>query len=515
MEENREWNGKILRTNAWGTAFKKGLYAWFLLVVVVFIFMFFGVEEGASTVDAVDGTLGIETEYVPDAAGLLTQYVLTPSFQERFPLLNSEILAGLINAAAKSEAWIIELLAANFAYFKRNEGEVIVILFLTAILSFLIKFVLQNIFALGEKRYVMENRFQKETQIKRIFAPFHRKDLLNEIKVMFVYHITLLLWLFTVVGFFYKGLQYCLVPYIVAENPQVSWKEARALSTQMTDGYKWKMFKTKLGAWYILIFNAVPLVNNLFSKPYEVTLDAEMYFQRRAAMTDRTFFVEKAFDGERYVSGDPEEKTFLMEDVIKSPQVLRQNVKTDIKRLAGSYSIYDYIIFFFAFCFVGWLWEVGLHLVKDHMFVNRGTMYGPWLPIYGVGGVVILFLLDRFKANKWKLFLSAVALCAVLEFASSWALDYFNNASYWDYKNMFLNLNGRICFAGLMAFGLGGMFGVYVVAPRLSLLLDKLGKKKTQILCSILVALFGCDLVCCAIFGLNSGAGIGESYESS
>jgi len=146
----------------------------------------------------------------------------------------------------------------------------------------------------------MESRFEKETPVRRIFAPFHRQYILNEIKVLFIYHFVLFLWLFTVIGFFYKGMQYCLVPYIVAENPSITWKEARELSRKMTDGYKWKMFTVKLGAWYILILNAVPLVNLLFSKPYEITLDGELYFWRRSQMTDRMFFIETAFDGVPY-----------------------------------------------------------------------------------------------------------------------------------------------------------------------------------------------------------------------
>ena len=40
---------------------------------------------------------------------------------------------------------------------------------------------------------------------------------------------------------------------------------------------------------------------------------------------------------------------------------------------------------FFAFSAAGWLWEVALHLVFNGELVKRGTMLGPWLPIYGAG----------------------------------------------------------------------------------------------------------------------------------
>ena len=44
----------------------------------------------------------------------------------------------------------------------------------------------------------------------------------------------------------------------------------------------------------------------------------------------------------------------------------------------------------------GWLWEVALHLVFNGELVKRGTMLGPWLPIYGAGGVLAVLLLRRF-----------------------------------------------------------------------------------------------------------------------
>ena len=37
--------------------------------------------------------------------------------------------------------------------------------------------------------------------------------------------------------------------------------------------------------------------------------------------------------------------------------------------------------------FIGWFWEVSSHLMLYHSFANRGVLHGPWLPIYGVGGV--------------------------------------------------------------------------------------------------------------------------------
>ena len=169
---------------------------------------------------------------------------------------------------------------------------------------------------------------------------------------------------------------------------------------------------------------------------------------------------------------------------------------------------------FFIFCLIGWLWEVGLHIAKDHAFVNRGMMYGPWIPIYGFGGVFIIFFLNRFKNNKVKLIIFTMVLCGILEYLTSLVLDYAMNASYWDYKKMTFNLNGRVCLAGLTAFAIGGFAGIYILGPAIKGMLRKFGKKRTLVLSIVLVTAFIIDIICCKIFGPNSGKGVGGDIES-
>jgi len=505
-------NAKEIRKNTFYLTFKKGVKAWFLLVCVCFLFAFIGSSNSDSSafVSTADSVIGLNNQVSPDNVSLLTQYVLSESFVNRFPFLNSEILVSLINSASKANTWIINLLAANFAYFKRNQGEVIVALLLTALISFCIKFFVQSSFDLGRYRYQLENSCQKEVKFSRIFAPFHKKDLLNIIITMFKYKFLLLLWLFTIVGFFIKYFEYFMIPFILAENPSIKFKEAKKLSKELTMGHKKEMFLTHLSLWYMWILRFIPLLNITIAIPYLNMLDTQIYLKLRDKK-NKDIFIERGFDS-IYEEGkkNPE---YLMDDVIKSVKELRKDIKSDIVRLRGDYNIYDYIFFFFSFCFVGWVWEVLLHLVQEHEIVNRGTMYGPWLPIYGCGGVLIIFFLNRFKDNKWKVLFLTMLLCGVLEYASSWILDYIFNSTYWDYKNMLVNINGRICLAGLLAFGFGGLFGIYVAAPRLSLLLDKLGSKKTKLLCYILVSLFGLDLLACYLYGFNTGSGVGGEFE--
>ena len=76
-------------------------------------------------------------------------------------------------------------------------------------------------------------------------------------------------------------------------------------------------------------------------------------------------------------------------------KVRRKKINLDTPNYMRNYSVPSLIILFFVFSFIGWAWEVSLHLVRDGVFVNRGVMYGPWLPIYGSGGIMILVMLNR------------------------------------------------------------------------------------------------------------------------
>lgn len=160
------------------------------------------------------------------------------------------------------------------------------------------------------------------------------------------------------------------------------------------------------------------------------------------------------------------------------------------------YSVWSVIMMFFIMSFVGWLWEVGLHLVTDGIFVNRGSMHGPWLPIYGAGSVMILLLLNKFRRRPAAEFAAAVVLCGFVEYFTSYFMEIMHDGmKWWDYSGYFLNLNGRICAEGLLTFGIGGMAVVYVLAPFMDNLIRRIPVKPLVITCLLLLGIFAADNV--------------------
>lgn len=174
----------------------------------------------------------------------------------------------------------------------------------------------------------------------------------------------------------------------------------------------------------------------------------------------------------------------------------KKNPRIESVNYLRSYSPRNIILLFFLFSFIGWLWEVGIHLVEDGIFVNRGVLHGPWLPIYGSGGVLILVLLASFRKKPWLEFVSAVVLCGIVEYWVSFFLEKTQGGTkWWDYTGYFINLHGRISAEGLVVFGAGGFLAVYVFVPLLDDLLQKINRKVAIAVCAVLLTMFVADQI--------------------
>lgn len=502
-----EWNYRKIRRTAVDTVFGKGFRAWLLLTAVGFLFAFIGASNATQTtfIDIIDEWIGAHDPKLPHNLEILKDYLMNSQLVRDVPFITTELVTALLESAARGATWALRLLAANIAYFQRNHGEVVVMLFLSAILAAAARLLVQNVIIIGRNRWVMENRFTKNVSKRRIFAPFHKSTLPNVIKVMLIYRLTVALWSLTVIGGIYKLYQYSMVPYLLAENPAITWKQARTLSKQMTDGYKWKIFLTEMSFLPVWLLKLIPVAGLLLSVPLEMQLQAEFYFALRPRCgADCPLLTEPAFAAAPYVER-PAEPAFTLRDLS-----LRPNFHPELRK---EYAWTHYIFIFFSFCIVGWIWECVLHIVEDHELVNRGTMYGPWIPIYGVGGTAIILLMSRFKEHKLRLFLLEVLFCGILEYLTSFFLDIIFNTYYWDYTMYPMNVNGRICLYGLIAFGLGGMAGIYLVGPAIAGFADRFSRKQQRIAAGILCTAFAADLICCAIFGFNKGAGVGGQFQ--
>ncbi|MBQ8594763.1 MAG: DUF975 family protein [Oscillospiraceae bacterium] len=130
----------------------------------------------------------------------------------------------------------------------------------------------------GKNRYFMEHR-AFDSKFERLFWSFKSGRYMNVVKIMFWRELKIFLWslLFVIPGII-KSYEYSMVPYILAENPQISSERAFELSKKMTHGEKWKIFVLDLSfiGWRILGVLCCG-VGEIFLQPYVEATYAELY----------------------------------------------------------------------------------------------------------------------------------------------------------------------------------------------------------------------------------------------
>ncbi len=103
-------------------------------------------------------------------------------------------------------------------------------------------------------------------------------------------------------------------------------------------------------------------------------------------------------------------------------------------------------LYFSLSAFLGWILESAYRSVKEQRLVNAGFLSGPFVPIYGFGALIIALLGHFFSALPPALFWTALILApTVLEYLTAVLLENVSGLTLWDYRNEFLNLQGRIC----------------------------------------------------------------------
>ena len=166
-----------------------------------------------------------------------------------------------------------------------------------------------------------------------------------------------------------------------------------------------------------------------------------------------------------------------------------------------------YVWLFFLLSIFGWLWEGCLYLFKDDIYVNRGFMTGPWLPIYGMGGIMLELLFHKWRDRPFVIFVSSMVLCTALEYLAGWYLELTWGVKWWDYSDMPWNLHGRICLVSSLLFGVGGMLLVWVISPLLYSLYRRVSVKTRVALGLLVIAVFVADAAYSAMVP-HAGAGI-------
>ena len=486
------------------------------------------------------------------------------------------VLSSVVNSVASGSLLMSVLTTIDTIIGSHDTGRSLRALLGLAIMVLFWLFI-GNVYRAVYARVFVEGRIYEKVPFSRVLYLFRMKKHIKASLSMALSMLLQYLWMFTVVIYPVKRYAYLLVPYLVAENPDLSPMEAIKLSSRMMKGHKWEAFLLEMSMlpWKLLSVATGGLVGLFLYNPYKESVLAEYHANIRALRIDEKLEgTEKLKD--RYLYEIPSDRVLrgaypdavrvaavplreieprrgfwgflekyagIVLTLDEKEKACRENLMLELQKeeyrdtLAGktypvrlyplpakekqkkvtdagymrNYTIPSVILLFFLICFLGWLWEVALHLLQAGEFVNRGTLHGPWLPIYGGGCAAILAVLYKLRKNPLVEFFMIIVLCGIIEYFSSWILEATHDGQrWWDYTGYYLNLNGRICAEGLLVFGIGGAAFIYVLAPWADNLIVRIRSSLLWGICIALAAVFVADVVYSS-FVPNTGEGITSS----
>ncbi len=118
-----------------------------------------------------------------------------------------------------------------------------------------------------------------------------------------------------------------------------------------------------------------------------------------------------------------------------------------------TYDLPQWLMFFYVYCFAGWIFESAYVTLRTKHFVNRGFLRAPMLPLYGTGAVVMLWVSIPVRGNLVLTYFAGVIGATVLEYVVGVGMEALFKVKYWDYSDQRFHFQGIICLSSSIAWG--------------------------------------------------------------
>lgn len=142
------------------------------------------------------------------------------------------------------------------------------------------------------------------------------------------------------------------------------------------------------------------------------------------------------------------------------------------------FSIWRLIAYFIIYSVLGFVIETAFGAVTKGVIESRKSfLYGPFCAIYGLGAVVMILCLQPFKKNNNTLFWGGFVVGSIIEYLVSLIGELIFHVIWWDYSDMPLNINGRVCVYFSIFWGLLGIYLVSYINPKIDKLINFIKRK--------------------------------------
>lgn len=156
---------------------------------------------------------------------------------------------------------------------------------------------------------------------------------------------------------------------------------------------------------------------------------------------------------------------------------------------------------------LGYIYEMIVVLFKKGYFESRqGLIYGPFTPVYGIGGIIYYLILNMIEAKNKKgsketaisnnhfgklqyyirIFLITAVLGGITEYICSYIQEKAFGTISWDYSYLMFNLNGRTSLMHCTYWGIAGVMYVVFIVPFIQKLKQKIEKSYMKVITIIL-----------------------------
>lgn len=175
----------------------------------------------------------------------------------------------------------------------------------------------------------------------------------------------------------------------------------------------------------------------------------------------------------------------------------------------------QYIILFFAvYSFIGWIIEVIYRSFTHNQLVNPGFLFGPFVPVYGFGALVIIFVHDLIiDVHIAGHFIIYFFLLSTVEYITGELFERFFHLKLWDYSENKFNLNGKVCLSFSLAWAGLAMCVIYVLHPFIAGQLYRLESGKALAVSGVFGAYFVADVSMSVVSMNRFRAGMRYLYE--
>ncbi len=172
------------------------------------------------------------------------------------------------------------------------------------------------------------------------------------------------------------------------------------------------------------------------------------------------------------------------------------------------YTIFNLVTYFVIYSIAGWILESIYRSFCEKKPINSGFLIGPFCPIYGIGAIIMLLFLEKFKENILVLFIISFIVLSLWEYIVGVLLEIIFKTKYWDYSSHKININGRVCLFNSTCWGILSVLFIEYIHPFIERNIKLINPFYLKIIISSVVVIFVIDTIISIVTTINIKAAL-------